>query len=490
MCGIFGFVGKRERASAIDLNVALKSLHHRGPDDRGTFFGVSTRNPDLACAFAHTRLSILDLSAAGHQPMTTEDGRYTIVYNGEIYNFRELRAELEQLGERFVYSCDTEVVLRAFARWGVQTVERLRGIFAFVVWDRENGSVFLARDRLGVKPLYYTRRADGLAMASEIRTLLATGCAEARFSEQGLRTYFQYGSVYDPQTILANVESLLPGHYGTFDGSSLTIKSYWQPPTATIPTTNYDEALTSIRSGVRDAIATELASDVPLGIFLSGGVDSSAIAALASASGRTLHTFTVTFDEDAYSEAGAAAEVARRYSCEHHQVHMPVDTAVQELGGVLDALDQPSADGVNTYFVAKAARRAGLAVALSGLGGDELFAGYPNFRSFGMLMRAGKIAGPFAQWMSDTFEGQNTRYLKALDALGARGAPGLTYAALRSMFSKQQRRTLTSLDTDFVQNGHDVHSADPLTQFTRFELSHYLRNTLLRDTDVMSMAHS
>lgn len=499
MCGIFGFVGDPERARAIDLDAAIRALRHRGPDGSGTFRDEQ-HDHSISCVFAHTRLAILDVTPAGAQPMSTSDGRLTLCYNGEVYNFRELRRELQGLGEEFLSDCDTEVVLKGFRRWGASVVERLRGIFAFVVWNRDRRSLFLARDRLGVKPLYYVHRPDGLAVASEVRTLLATGCAERRFSRGGLRSYFQYGSVSDPDTILEGVQSLLPGHRAEFRDGRLQVEPYWLFSESTVSDRSYEETVASMRSSLDQAVASELVSDVPLGVFLSGGIDSSAIVALASCGGsRPLQTFTVTFEEEPYNEAGYAAEIAARFGCDHHQVQVPAARAARDVEHVLSALDQPSADGVNTFVVAAAARQAGLSVALSGLGGDEIFAGYRHFRTFARLARARKLIAAVAglvpdQRSGDPFNNQPHWIRKSFDLLEARGNPLRTYTALRSMFTPRQREALvgpnlgptSGHDSAGFPNGND----DPVTLFSRFELTHYIRNTLLRDADAMSMAHS
>jgi asparagine synthase (glutamine-hydrolysing) len=491
MCGIFGFAGTADRAAAFDLDGAISSMRHRGPDGHGTF---RDRCADVGVAFAHTRLAIIDLSDAGRQPMSTADGRYTLVFNGEVYNFRSLRQELEREGERFVSQTDSEVVLKAFAAWGSRCVARFRGIFAFAIWDRSEGTLFLARDHLGVKPLYYAHTSDGLAFASEVRTLLRTGAAPRTMSIPGLASYLTYGSLQDPLTIIDGAFALLPGHTATFRSGHLSIDPYWQVSTDREPDLTFEAAIERIRPVLREAVRMQLVADVPLGVFLSGGVDSSAIVALASAaSGTPVHTFSVTFDEAAYSEEHWAADVARRFGCDHHRVHLSADRAAREFDRFVDALDQPAADGVNTFFVAEAAREAGLSVALSGTGGDEVFAGYPNFRSFGRLLALGRIARPAARVFSrftGGFNGTSIRVKKASAILAAGGDPLATYAALRSMFSAKQVRAMTGKEAAPEPPEQNLDASDPIDLYSRLELTHYLRNTLLRDTDVMSMAHS
>lgn len=497
MCGIFGFVGKRERAESIDLEVALKSLHHRGPDDRGTYFGLSKADPDVACAFAHTRLSIIDLSAAGHQPMTTENGRYTIVYNGEIYNFRDLRAELEQLGCRFDSNCDTEVVLRAYVRWGKDSLHRLRGMFAFAIWDDELGTLFMARDRLGIKPLYYMQMASGLAFSSEVRTLLNCGIAERHLSRDALNSYLAFGSAAEPFTMIKNVLALPPGSYGETGAGQARITAYWSLDAFDQPVSR--EAY--LETTIHDAINSELEADVPVGVFLSGGIDSSAIVSIASASNANpLHTFTVTFDEAEYNEGMYAAEVASLYGCDHHQVHLSAASVLPEFDNMFAAVDQPSADGVNTYFVSKAARASGLAVVLSGLGGDEVFAGYRSFRSLNAICAVARAVSPLSALIPEAssvlLRNRSIRMRKIASVLRTRGDPVSVYAIMREMFSPEQIGALkppSFTDTAVMSEGPSTTSrinGDVINAYSRLELRNYLRNTLLRDADAMSMAHS
>jgi asparagine synthase (glutamine-hydrolysing) len=511
MCGIFGFVGPQEAASRIDLQAALAALRHRGPDGSGTFRGES-RGPgrgERVCVFANTRLAILDLSEAAGLPMSTGDGKLTIAYNGEVYNFREIREELEGLGETFSTQGDTEVVLKAFRRWDAHCVDRLRGMFAFAVWQRDGGRLFLARDRLGIKPLYYVLRPGSLAFASEIRTLLATGTAEPRFSIRGLAGYLQFGSAIDPHTMLEEVESLAPGTTLEFERGEGRARRYWSIPTSCEPSPSSEaETTESLRATLKEAVRLELVSDVPVGIFLSGGIDSSAVVSLAaSSSSRPVRTFTVTFAERTYSEEPFAAEVARRFGCEHRNVQLSGERVLAELPAAIRSFDQPSADGLNTYFVSQAARLAGLTVALSGLGGDEVFAGYPHFRSFGRFLRFGRWTRyAFGATLERSlppgrFPWLQTRTRKALTLSGAAGDPWKTYGALKAMFTDGQVRDFVHPEylaavqsKDFGPDGVSAASngqgTDPVNLFSAFEMSHYMRNTLLRDADAMSMAHS
>ena len=500
MCGIFGFVGKRARAESLDLALAIRSMHHRGPDDNGTYLGLSVADPGVACAFAHTRLSIIDLSPAGHQPMSTADGRFTIVYNGEVYNFREIRKTLEDQGVTFHSNCDTEVVLQAHIRWGAGCVDRFRGMFAFAVWDSVSGTLFLARDRFGIKPLYLVETAEGLGFSSELRTLLALGLAERKLCLDGLATYLRFGSIGEPFTVVRGVRSLPPAHTATWSGS-LSQRRYWALASSKNEGKSFQQYALEVQDALDESVRLELVSDVPLGIFLSGGIDSSALTAVASAaSEQPVHTFTVTFDEESYNEQNFAASVASRFGCDHHQVHLGVGRVRGEIESFLRALDQPSADGLNTYVVAQAAREAGLSVALSGLGGDEIFAGYPNFRSFAQYLRLGSM-GRLLPWGSRSLIARaqasnavGNRAKKLLAVINAGGNPEATYMALRTMFFDSQIARLAPGLGDYLQQpsldeGRSA-TGDPISAYSRYEVENYLPNTLLRDTDAMSMAHS
>jgi asparagine synthase (glutamine-hydrolysing) len=510
MCGIYGYVGRDPSLASPDtLGKAVEALWHRGPDDRGTF---RDEGGEVVCGFAHTRLAIIDLSAGGHQPRTSEDGRYTVVYNGEIYNHASLRSELEALGVAFTTSSDTEVLLAAYVRWGAGCLARLRGMFVFAIWDARQRSLFLARDRLGVKPLYYAERGGGLVFASEVRTLLAVGAVPRRLARSALAGYLAFGSVSEPDTILDGVRALPPGSTAELKEGRLTERRYWELPLDRSRAASFDDEVAEIRPILGAAVRLRLVADVPVGVFLSGGVDSSVLVALASqGGGAPIHTFTVTFDEARLSEAPFADEVARRYGSAHQQVHLPAARALGEIDAALGALDQPSADGINTYFVSKAARQAGLAVALSGLGGDEVFAGYGYFRSFSRALPVSRAVGRLPALLRRAIGAisgiswAHTRARKLTALLLAAGRPDVAYAALRAMFTVEQRRRI--LGDELAGGGEDAPFAavsmpdglaerlcagaiDPLHAYSVLELSNYLKNTLLRDCDVMSMAHA
>ncbi|MCC6620650.1 MAG: asparagine synthase (glutamine-hydrolyzing) [Deltaproteobacteria bacterium] len=510
MCGIYGHVVDIARAEAHEgaLTTAVKALSHRGPDASGTARLADARGR-VECGLAHTRLAILDLSPAGAQPMTQpgfDGGRRVLVFNGEIYNYRELRAELEALGQAFVSDSDTEVVLHALATWGEQALERFVGMFALALFDVASGVLFLARDRLGKKPLYLVDGRAGFAFASEVRTLVATGWASRAIDPAALAAYLARGSVHEPTALLAGVVSLAAGHWLRVspDGRR-QLHMWWRvPDPEDRPSVGGDPEAAEDRWGTRlvevlhEAVRVRLVSDVPLGVFLSGGIDSAAIVSLASRLvGDQLRTFTLTFDEAAFDESSRAAATARHFGVHHHEAHLSGREALHDVERAFAAQDLPSHDGINTWVVTRAAREAGLVVALSGAGGDEVFAGYRHFRTFDLWVRAGRAArflprGLRELALSGLDPRVGARARKALGLLGTGGDPRATYALVREVLSPRQivallpglRRDAASL----FDEGREARG-DPQRVLTRLELEGYLRDTQLRDIDQMSMSH-
>lgn len=507
MCGIFGYVtDKPERGGRERLETAIQALRHRGPDDA---WMLEIAGHGLTCGMAHTRLAIIDLSPNGRQPMTTPDGRYTIVYNGEVYNFPELRKELEAAGVQFRGSCDTEVILEAYARWGMQVVRRFRGMFAFGIWDRETQKLVLARDHMGIKPLYFASGPGYFAFASEIRALLRTGFSAKTISRRAVASYLATGSVSEPDTIVSDIAPLPPGTILEYERGSVRTTTYWTVPVEPSVTTTSKDAVDGVRSILFDAIRMRLIADVPLGVFLSSGIDSTTIAFCAArASKQPIRTFTVTFEEEEFSEGRIAAETARRIGSDHCEVRLAGRDTLSGIDDFIKSLDQPSHDGFNTYIVSKAARDAGLSVALSGLGGDEVFAGYDGFGRFGLALALGRWTNRFSPLMNKATAAISKigsvphRIQKFVNLLQGGGSPGKTYATMRSMFGIEQISQLVrpefAEDAPFlpvtippkfaalVERG----AIEPANAYSALEISNYLRDTLLRDADVMSMRHA
>lgn len=491
------------------LELALQALRHRGPDDSVL---LEIEGQGLRCGLAHTRLAIIDLSTNGRQPMSTANDRYTLVYNGEVHNFRDLRGELESLGVRFRGSCDAEVVLEAYARWGKDVFRRFRGMFALGIWDRETQKLVLARDHMGIKPLYFTSGPGYFAFASEIRTLLRTGFSSKTISRRAVASYLATGSVSEPDSIVSDIATLAPGTVIEYARGSVRSSTYWNIPVGPPVPMTTQEAVDDVRAVLSDAIRLRLIADVPLGVFLSSGLDSTAIATIAArASKQPIRTFTVTFGEESLGEGRIAAETARSIGSAHTEVRL----AGRDMSGSIDdfirSLDQPSHDGFNTYIVSKAARESGLSVALSGVGGDELFAGYNAFRQFGPLLELGRLAGRMSRPVTRAVAALSPmfnlgrvphRLQKFVDLLRAGGSPGKTYRRLHAMFGVDRIRRL--LRPEFAEDApflpvtippqfiafFERGDLDPENAYSALELSNYLRDTLLRDTDVMSMRHA
>jgi asparagine synthase (glutamine-hydrolysing) len=396
MCGLTGlwtFGEEREEELAATVLGMAEVLHHRGPDDGGTF--VDAR---AGLALGHRRLSILDLSEQGHQPMLSQDGRHVLVYNGEVYGFRELRAELEREGARFRGGSDTEVLLAALTRWGVErALGRLVGMFAFALWDREERSLVLARDRLGIKPLYWGLAGGRLLFGSELKALRACPSFEPELDRDALALYFRHNYVPAPHTIYRGVSKLRPGTWAriTADGA-VEERSYWSarevaragardPLTADVG--EVDDRLDAL---LADAVRLRRVADVPLGAFLSGGIDSSLVVALMQeAGGEPVRTFTIGFAEAAYDEAGHARAVARHLGTDHTELVLSPDEVLATVPELSEHWDEPFSDSsqIPTLLVSRLARRS-VTVSLSGDGGDELFGGYHRYRAAARIRRA------------------------------------------------------------------------------------------------------
>jgi asparagine synthase (glutamine-hydrolysing) len=487
------------------MNTALK---HRGPDDQGTV-DLSLTNIGAFACLGNTRLAILDTSAAGHQPMQDPESGSWLTYNGETYNFNELRREIgDEFGPWRSHS-DTEVVLRAYRKWGVEAFAKLRGMFALALWDAPAQELILARDRFGIKPLYYTISGPtapafgtngGLIFASEVRALLASGLVSRKLSHAAISSYLEYGSVQSPLTIIDGAKSLLPGQYlrasfpeGTalkFEICSFAASNYQHSNTEV---RNRDEAVVRLRAELEESLRLHLVSDVPLGVFLSGGMDSSALVALM---GRVTQerpkTFSVVFDEERFSEAPRARAMAEKFNTDHREVHLTEDRMFEMLPNAISALDQPSMDGINSYVVSKAVKEAGVTVALSGLGGDELFAGYPSFRRALKMQTTSGLTKSFLRLVSGpgkTALNGSVKRSKFWQLAASKGQPEDVYRITRQLFSPDAIARLAQT-AGAERDQSSAGSADPINTMSELELRGYMTNTLLRDTDAMSMAHS
>ena len=387
MCGIVGFVDYRRRFSAATLSSMRRVLAHRGPDDEGSY-----TDADGAVALGHQRLAILDLSSRGRQPMSTPDGRLTIVFNGEIYNYLELRDDLQGYGIEFQTSSDTEVLLRAYETWGVGALDRLLGMFAFAIWDRQDQSLVLARDRVGKKPLIYFSDGAALAFASELKALLAFPQCTARLDPEGVQLYLALGYIPAPFSIFRNVRKLQPGHYLRFRSGRLEIHRYWFPEQANVCSPGPPGArIEELRGIFREAVRIRLRSDVPIALFLSGGIDSAAVAAECCEQGHKVRAFTATFDYDSIDLPYATA-VAQHLGLEQETIHLDGSGIGDEIHRIIWYYDEPFADTSNipSYYIAKAAQE--FKVVLNGDGGDEAFGGYAHYEYVGPKQKLNSVA--------------------------------------------------------------------------------------------------
>ena len=492
MCGIAGAFGRVRDAAAVERMSAR--IAHRGPDDVGD---APLAGGEGAGAFAHRRLAILDLSPCGHQPMASPDGRLIMVFNGEIYNFRALKAELEAEGDRFKGGSDTEVILAGWARYGPAYLERLRGMFALVLWDRQAGRGWLARDRFGIKPLYVAESSGAVLFASETRALLASGMVDATLSRSAVAQYLEAGSVTEPHTLFRAVRSLpagsvtevtLRGDRATLGPSRIFARALEPAPESEVAR-DAAAAARLVREALRDSVEHHLVSDVTVAMFLSGGIDSSALVAVAAeATGRPLDTFTVVFGEQQFDESGPASAVAKRFASKHQEIPLTGDDFASALPDAFAAMDQPSMDGLNTYVISRAVRRAGLKVVLSGLGGDELFAGYPSFRRAASLPRFWRGVRPARRLAARVASSGGGIRAEKLGLLLEHDDPALAaYRASRALFAGDLIAALSgerpALDSEPPPEGLSL-----LQRVSWYELTGYMRNTLLRDSDVFSMA--
>lgn len=512
MCGIAGVYGATDDTALALTRRMCDAMAHRGPDQDGLW----RSNGEHGAVLGHRRLSIIDLSDAGRQPMLDPAGEVAIVFNGECYNFLELRAELEALGRRFVSTCDTEVILAAYLEWGERAIERLRGMFAIALWDSRDGSLLLARDRLGIKPLYYAQRDGRFLFASEVRALLATGVIARKLDRQALSSFLWHGFVPGPRTIVDGVRLLDAGTMLRIDAGSASAtpkpRRYWHYPKRK---DGAEVSLKSTQAVLEEAVRQHLVSDVPLGIFLSGGVDSSVIAALAQRSSeRPVTTFNVRFEEARYDESPHARRVAEALGTDHREVTLKEADFSAQLEDALECIDQPTFDALNTYFVSRAVREAGLTVALAGTGGDELFGGYASFVDLprsklpatvggllpGRLQRGiGRAVARIASGRPSEVYAQ-TRWGKLADALATRGDLLGLYQVSYGMFTTEFLRELALSPAGDLKWGLEperaaeladlVDGQSDLAAISSLEAASFLGERLLRDTDAASMAVS
>lgn len=496
MCGITGIIGSEPiDGKQARIRRMTQRLAHRGPDAEGFFIENET-------ALGHRRLSIIDLSDDSNQPMFDASGRYVLVFNGEIYNYREVKAMLPDYP--FRTHSDSEVILAAYSQWSADCLQHFNGMFAFAIWDRKQQELFVARDRLGVKPLYYYHDGDVFAFSSELRSLLASGLAPARLDAAATCNYLMYQSVCAPLTIVENIFRMLPGECGIFKNGEFTKRLYWQieHPVETQMSNDPAQVRKQIRRLLTESVERRMVSDVPLGAFLSGGIDSSTVVGLmAECSAQPVNTFSINFAEREFDESKYSSLIAKRFKTHHTPLLLRANDFLETLPEALAALDSPSADGFNSYLVAKITKKAGITVALSGIGGDELFAGYTTFlywlrihRQWWWYLPAGlrALVGQTLHQYSRT-----ARMMRLSDIASAK-SPDIEhiYPSMRQVLAPHQAMKLMRnvehiedpLQSILQARREALHRLPLLSQYSAAELLGYTFNVLLKDTDQMSMA--
>ncbi len=499
MCGIAGV--KRFKNEELEENVVRKitdSLSHRGPDDRGLFV-----DPKNNLHLIHTRLSIIDLSEKAHQPMESEGGKFVIVYNGEIYNYKNIRQNLAQKGHQFFSNSDTEVILKAYQEWGEVCLERLNGMFSFCIWDRDREKLFLARDRFGIKPLYYYFGQNDFIFASEIKAMIASSLITLEVDYESAGLFLSLGYIPAPKTIYKNIFALEPGHFLEVTQEGVRKKRYYDQARAFSSDPHEmseEEAVRRVRAELIESIRCHLVSDVEVGTFLSGGVDSSSLVSLMREVGqKNIKTVSIIFPGTAYDEGNYARLVSQKFQTNHVAVEVKEHDFFEHLETIFNSMDQPTIDGINTYFVSLAAKQAGLKAILSGVGGDEIFGGYPSFKNLPQTFHLFRKLRHLPDYLFKNLPSQNREKMIAL----ADGSSDLSlikaYLIYRALFTKNQiekilvpalaNEACMQFDLDGFAERMEKFK-DDFSRVSFLESVFYMSGQLLRDIDLFSMAHS
>ena len=481
MCGIFGYFGRE--SSSIDVNAVLKSLSRRGPDNQGYHLFPNG-------IFAHSRLSIQDLSSNANQPLVDSSGKYCIVYNGEIYNSNSLKTELCRLGYKFSTNSDTEVILNGYIEWGVKIFSKLSGMFAFAIYNSESNRIVCARDPIGIKPLLYSFTGESFLFSSDIKTIIQSKSIAPKLNSHALFSILNSGSVTQPDTILESVHALMPAHYIEFDVKNSVILSHikYKDPFSTQryePVTCYSEALSQFDTLFENAISSQLVGDVEVGCFLSGGLDSSAILAyMQPLLENPIRCYTLSFGDcsEVSNEASAASAIASHFQSSFHQVNIAQSQLYPLFLQFIEAIDQPSIDGFNTFLISSIASL-DVKVVLSGLG-VTIFGGYPHFSLISQALATNSSLssrlGRFVHYL------RPNRFTYMSNLIGR--SPEESIRLVRQIYSYEKAASIlksASIDKSMVRN--DSISENLYSQLSIFELSGYLLNTLLRDSDSVSM---
>jgi asparagine synthase (glutamine-hydrolysing) len=507
MCGIAGIAGPNlTAAQAAAVRAMTSALSHRGPDSSGV-------EALSSCVLGNTRLAILDLSERGQQPMPNGDGSCWITYNGECYNAAELRDWLASRGHKFRSATDTEVVLHLYDELGENCVERLRGMFAFAIWDSSNKRLLLARDRLGIKPLYYAFTPEGFVFASEIKALLASNLICRNVDPHGVRAFLRLGHIPPPWTAVRGVQPLEPGHVAMWEDGSFQKRCYWSltPHRNGAPQTKPESISRTLSEGLLEATRLHLISDVPIALFLSGGIDSAALGALAKLAGANrLTALTIGFEEKSFDESEASRRTADLLEIPHNVLMLSACEIRDSLDHAIWAMDEPTVDGLNSYWICRTAARAGFKVALTGQGGDEMFGGYTSMQWFERFAHVATWLGPIPRSLARVVLDHDSlpfRWRKLSYLAGADDPFVAAELAVKTLFLEQDIATL--LDPSFSEINSEgatasndeamchirtwadrVEDCGLQEKLAYLDVYAHLEPRLLRDGDAMSMAHS
>jgi len=479
MCGILGEI-LNTQINSKNFEQNLLRQNHRGPDDYGTYFNENV-------AFGQTRLSIIDLSVNGHQPMISDCGNFIMIYNGEVYNYKEIKNDLVSKGYKFNSDTDSEIILNGYIEYKEKIINKLNGMFAFSIYNKKTKELFLARDKSGIKPLYYYKDDNKFIYSSEIKSI----DIKKEILQKSQILFLLLGYVPEPNTIYENIFMFPAGYYGYYKNNELKLNKYDKYNYEPKIQKNYNELVDDIKLLFENAIKRHLISDAPIGVFLSGGLDSSIIAAIATKYKNNLQTLSLVFEEKDLSEEYYQDLVVNRYKTNHTKFLIDEKVFLENIDNFLATMEQPTIDGLNTYFVSLAAKKSGLTTVLSGVGGDEIFYGYPSFKDGKILKYLSKI--PYS--LIKIFEYSN-KY-KKLELLKAEQELAY-YLPKRALFSPSSIAQTLKIDKSLVYeqiinlwkeyNSSEIKKMEDKISF--FELNMYMKNQLLRDTDLFGMAHS
>jgi asparagine synthase (glutamine-hydrolysing) len=480
MCGMLGQVSNN-KINKKDFETNLLKLKHRGPDDFGIYF-------DDNIALGQTRLSIIDLSKEGHQPMISHCDYFIIIYNGEVYNFEDIKIDLIKKGYKFHSNTDTEVILNGYIEYKEKIVDKLNGMFAFSIYDKSTKELFLARDKSGIKPLYYFKNNDNFVYSSELKTLKEFSL-NINFDSKIL--FLLLGYIPEPFTTYEDISMFPAGHYGYYKENQLITKEYAKYKYEPKIIKPYNEIVSDVKELFDNAIKRHMISDAPIGTFLSGGLDSSAITAIASKYKTNLQTLSLVFEDKELSEEYYQDLVVKKYNTKHTKYLISEKLFLSSIDDFFEAMEQPTIDGLNTFFVSKAAKESGLTTVLSGVGGDEIFYGYPSFKDGKTLRFLSKIPYSLIKIFEYSKKYKKLELLKAEKDLAY-------YLPKRALFSPIEIAEILSIDKSRIYtlivklykiyNSSSIKDIEDKISF--YELNMYMKNQLLRDTDVFGMAHS